>query len=489
MNQSMYIQNGVLGIISKIKLKLKNAISLRMHVFVSFLLVSIIALGILAIGIIYDNKNENYDAKIAVMQEYGGKIANKIMLTGYYSGVNQDIINAELRIIADIGYGRILIIDENLKVVYDTYQRDNGKTLISEQFLKTMKGSGGGSIYRLNRYIELIIPVYNADTKITQGLVLIDFALEDEYKLIRTMELNILIMVLAICVLILIFAFAYSNWISAPLKDIVKYMGNISEGYMEEDMKIDGYKEVRLISKAHNEMLSHVRRLESSRQEFVSNVSHELKTPMTSIKVLADSLIQQDAPVELYREFMADINDEIERENKIINDLLSLVKLDKNTGDLNISLISINDLLEIIMKRLKPIAQLRNIELVFESFRPVSAEVDEVKISLAVSNLIENAIKYNMEDGWVRVSINADHKYFYIKVSDSGIGISDECQKRIFERFYRVDRARSRQTGGTGLGLSITKSVVMMHNGAIKVTSRENEGSTFTMRLPLNYSL
>ena len=206
------------------------------------------------------------------------------------------------------------------------------------------------------------------------------------------------------------------------------------------------------------------------------------------MKVLSDSLLSQDGvPAELYREFMVDIAEEIDREDKIINDLLSLVKLDKTSGELNISQINVNDLLEQILKRLRPIAEKRNIELVYESFRPVMADVDEVKLSLAISNLIENAIKYNFDDGWVRVSLNADHKFFYISVADSGVGIPEEFQDQVFERFYRVDKARSRETGGTGLGLSITKSAVLMHRGAIKIHSKENEGTTFTVRIPLNF--
>ena len=108
-------------------------------------------------------------------------------------------------------------------------------------------------------------------------------------------------------------------------------------------------------------------------------------------------------------------------------------------------------------------------------------------MSLALTNLIENAIKYNVDDGWVRVSLNADHKYFYVKVSDSGMGIPEEEQNVIFDRFYRVDKARSRGTGGTGLGLSITKNIILLHKGAIKVYSKEGEGTTFTVRIPINY--
>ena len=198
-------------------------------------------------------------------------------------------------------------------------------------------------------------------------------------------------------------------------------------------------------------------------------------------------LAQEDAPVELYKEFMGDITEEIERENKIINDLLSLVKMDKTAADLNIKSENINEVVERILKRLRPIAALRNIELVFESFRPVTAEVDEVKLSLAISNLVENAIKYNKENGWVQVSLNADHKYFYVKVADSGMGIPQESLDHIFERFYRVDKSHSKEISGTGLGLAIARNAIITHRGAIKVHSEEGEGTTFTVRVPLNY--
>ena len=192
-------------------------------------------------------------------------------------------------------------------------------------------------------------------------------------------------------------------------------------------------------------------------------------------------------PVELYQEFMQDIAVEIDRENKIITDLLSLVKMDKKASDLNIAEININQLLENILKRLKPIAEAKQVELILESYRPVVAEVDEVKLSLALSNLVENGIKYNSEDGWVRVTLNADHKYFYVSVADSGIGIPEESIDRIFERFYRVDKSHSREIGGTGLGLAITRNAIVMHRGAIKVKSEEHKGTTFSVRIPLTY--
>ena len=206
------------------------------------------------------------------------------------------------------------------------------------------------------------------------------------------------------------------------------------------------------------------------------------------MKVLADSLLmQEEVPNEMYREFMSDMVEEIDRESKIINDLLTLVKMDKKSSALNIAPVNINALIELLLKRIKPIAAKRNIEVVFESFREVIGEIDEVKLTLAFSNLIENAVKYNNDGGSVYVSLNADHKFFYVKVQDTGVGIPEDCQAQVFERFYRVDKARSRDTGGTGLGLAITRNAILMHKGAIKLYSEPGEGTTFTVRIPLKY--
>ena len=196
----------------------------------------------------------------------------------------------------------------------------------------------------------------------------------------------------------------------------------------------------------------------------------------------------EDAPVELYREFMADISDEIDRENQIIEDLLTLVRMDKSAeSQMNISQVHINHELEMILKRLRPIARKKDVEVVFESVRPVVAEVDEVKMTLIMTNLVENAIKYNKDHGWVKVILDADHQYFTFEVSDSGIGIPEEALAHICERFYRVDKSHSREIGGTGLGLAITKSAVLMHKGSLTVTSTEGQGSCFLVKIPLTY--
>ena len=263
----------------------------------------------------------------------------------------------------------------------------------------------------------------------------------------------------------------------------------VAQGDLDADIREDAYSETRQMSHAVQKSLRKLKAVDQSRQEFVSNVSHELKTPITSIRVLADSLMgMEEVPVELYREFMSDISDEIDRESQIIEDLLTLVRMDKSAeSQMKISQVHINHELEMILKRLRPIAKRSNVELILESIREVTADVDKVKLNLAVTNLVENAIKYNVDSGWVRVTLDADHKYFYVKVADSGIGIPEDSVDHIFERFFRVDKARSREVGGTGLGLSITKNVIQMHHGVIDVESTQGEGTTFSMRIPLNY--
>ncbi|MDE7269451.1 MAG: cell wall metabolism sensor histidine kinase WalK, partial [Acetatifactor sp.] len=171
----------------------------------------------------------------------------------------------------------------------------------------------------------------------------------------------------------------------------------------------------------------------------------------------------------------------------IITDLLALVKMDKKVQDLNITSLNINDLVELILKRLRPIARKKDVEVVFESMRPVVAEVDEVKMTLIMTNLVENSIKYNKEHGWVKVELDADHQFFTFKVSDSGIGIPEDALAHICERFYRVDKSHSREIGGTGLGLAITKSAVLLHRGTLTINSVEGEGSSFVVKIPLIY--
>lgn len=416
-------------------------------------------------------------------------LSSKMSRAGYMTGAADTAsFDNEIETTADLFHGRIVIVDQDYRVVKDSFGLAEGKIVVSEEVIRCFQGENSNINNKEKNYIVQTFPIYgNTPEREIFGVLVMSSStgtIRRQSQAVKE-ESSFLIMITA--VVLLAVSIGIVGMLIRPFHRLQGMLVEVSEGNLEVDIDEHTYQETKEISQAVKRTLAKLKAVDQSRQEFVSNVSHELKTPITSIRVLADSLMgMEGAPVELYREFLSDISDEIDRESKIIDDLLSLVKMDKAAMDqMNAAQISVNSLLETILKRLRPIAKKRNVELIFESIREVSADVDEVKLSLAFNNLVENAIKYNVENGWVRVTLDADHKFFYVKVEDSGIGIGEEYQEHIFERFYRVDKARSRETGGTGLGLSITKSVILMHRGSIKVESREGQGTTFTVRIPL----
>lgn len=414
-------------------------------------------------------------------------MANEISGSGYLDGTQNDVVDAEIVQFANFMNGRAVVVNSSYRIIRDTYELDTGKYNISESVILAFSGESVVDYSAGADHADLVQPVYNAEKTEVIGVIVISLPTSSLHDLTTDSTGLLAILETVIAAVIVVLAFVISGQMVGPFRRIAAKLAYATDNPLE-DVKEEGYAETRHIYETYNKTLARMRVLDESRQQFVSNVSHELKTPLASMRVLADSLTsQEDVPNEIYREFMQDISEEIDRESNIIDDLLTLVKLDKSSADLNIAQVNVNKLLEATLKRLRPIAEQKNVELVLESFRPVTADIDETKFSLAIMNLVENAIKYNVQGGWVHVSLNADHKYMYIKVADSGIGIPEEEQDHIFERFYRVDKVRSREAGGTGLGLAITKSIIFLHHGAIKVYSSENEGSTFTVRVPLIY--
>lgn len=489
----MYSQSGEWATILRDKIKrgiLDVIKSLRFRIIVLLILVSSIPCFAIKETILQRYEDRAVAWRIAEIQNQCTILSNQISAADYLKNPISEVINAELTQMSNVYDGRIMVIDSEFRIVKDTFGAETGKTIVSGDVIKCFAGTGTSQYNSEDRYIEITIPVINRTGEESQveGVMLVSISTDIIHDTLEELgsKANFFFFML-MCVVVVAGVFLVIIMMR-PFGKIAGDINEITEGYDNDNLHVDTYTETRQISEAFNKMCSRMKVLDDSRQEFVSNVSHELKTPLTSMKVLADSLLaQEDVPIELYQEFMGDIAEEIERENNIINDLLSLVKMDRTSADLNVKQENMNELVERILKRLRPIAALRNIELVFESFRPVTADVDEVKMTLAVSNLVENAIKYNKEDGWVQVSLNADHKYFYLKVADSGVGIPEDSLDHIFERFYRVDKSRSREIGGTGLGLAIARNVVITHRGAIKVHSEEGVGTTFTIRVPLIY--
>ncbi len=468
----------------------KKALSLQVPLFFLFLIIGSLPMRILGMVTDQSFRQTQIDSQVMEVQNQCLIISNKMSRVGYMNMDSRDAtVDVELDTIADIFNGRIVVVNKNFKVIKDTFHLAEGRTHVAEEVIRCFRGEAGNRLERDKHYFALTVPVYNnTEEKEIDGVLVVTASTEKLMSMAEKVSEKAGFFQMMAWWIIVLAAAVLSVFLVRPFGRLQKVLNRVAEGNLDQVIEENAYRETSQISQALQETMTKLKTVDKSRDEFVSNVSHELKTPITSIRVLADSLMSmEEVPVELYQEFMADISDEIDRESKIIDDLLSLVKMDKAVEELNMVRLDINGLVQQILKRLRPIARKRNVELTFESIREVTADVDEVKLSLAVNNLVENAIKYNVEDGWVRVTLDADHRFFYIKVADSGIGIPEEFQSHVFERFYRVDKARSRETGGTGLGLAITRKVVLMHHGAIRVASREGEGSVFTVRIPLKY--
>ena len=488
----MYIQSGEWVIISRVRRQFTFRDKIFKNMRFRFILFAMLA-GLLPclaalFGIVKFYESRAVELRTAEIQNQCTILCNQLNNYGYLSDTSSEVINTSLTQLTNIYNGRVMVIDKDLRVIKDTYSLDEGKTDVSENVVRCMKGERTNFYDRTNHYIEVTSPIVERGGEKVLGVMLASVSTDNIETTKQVLYTHGGVIVGIAMILIAMLSVFLADRMVRPIHKITGAIENVTEGYSDDVLHVDTFTETRQLSEAFNKMLGRLKILDESREEFVSNVSHELKTPMTSMKVLADSLLEQDnVPVEMYQEFMQDIAKEIDRENQIITDLLSLVKMDRSGQTMNIRTMNINDLLEQILKRLKPIAEKKNVEMVMETFRPVNAEIDETKFTLAVSNLVENAIKYNHENGWVHVSLNADHKYFYVKVEDSGIGIPEQDQAHIFERFYRVDKSHSREIGGTGLGLAIARNAVLVHRGSIKVYSNEGEGTTFTVRIPLIY--
>lgn len=388
---------------------------------------------------------------------------------------DSDVADVEIQQMAYAYSARILIINSDYIIVKDNYIFDEGKTIITEDVINAFKGKSHSHINYKSSSAVITTPIIDDTGKIS-GVIKVSISGYATIQTINYMKrISIAVMIALLLVFSGILVFVIYK-LTSPAKDMKEAILSLSDGDKNARIKKQTIKEYKDIGDAVNVLLDRLESIDGSRDEFVSNVSHELKTPMTSMKVLADSLLAtENAPIEMYKEFMQDIAEEIDRENEIIGDLLNLVRTDGERAVLNIETVDVNELMEVVLKRLKPIAVKNNIEIIFESMRPVTASIDRVKFIIVLTNIIENAIKYNHPEGWVKITLNADHKFFYVDVSDSGIGIPEECKDQVFERFYRVDKARSRETGGTGLGLAITKNIVLLHKGTIKFTVKKTK--------------
>ena len=329
--------------IKKIWNNVKFFRSLRARIFIIVFLIGIIPGIVLRYGILENYEDRAISLRTSDMQNQLNIIANHLITYNYLTDTSSEVISAELEQLSNLYDGRVMVINSSLKVIKDTYGTSEGKTVITEAVIKCMKEAAGGSNYDSEYgYIEITTPIIEnvpaeqaagngkpSDKEkrqdVVKGVMLTSVSTDSINTTLDILSRRALLLEIMMMIAIFAIALVLSNILMKPFERVAKAISEVKEGYKDEPISVPDYLETEHIVDAFNQLQNRMKVLDASRQEFVANVSHELKTPITSVKVLADSLLaQEDAPAELYREFMVDITEEIEREDKIINDLLSL---------------------------------------------------------------------------------------------------------------------------------------------------------------------
>lgn len=408
-------------------------------------------------------------------------------------GFDEDAIEEKMETMPlEVGF-RAMILDNQSRVYYDSYSVGSyeGKLFIYAPVTEVLlSGKDNATFFKENDEwnIEAAVPIIRNSK--TVGAVFVATNGDSIDSIVEHISHAIFMFGIVLVIFVIIFGTTMASILTMPVEKLTKFIKGMPKDKLQK-CDIDSKDEIGELVVAFNELIDRVAELEEKRRAFVSDASHELKTPLSIIKLLSDSLIQTENPdPQFLREFLTDMNDEVERLTRIIQRLLDLTKMDQSHTNMNIEVASVSVLVEEVCEKLTPLAENKQINFIFT--RPeddLMMPVDRDSLTEAIYNIADNSIKYTENGGTVKIELLRDLGNILIRITDSGIGIPKEEIQKIFDRFYRVDKARARDTGGTGLGLSIALDAVKLHGGYIEVSSEEEKGSTFTIILPYESSV
>lgn len=383
----------------------------------------------------------------------------------------------------DIKTTRLLVTDTSGMVIFDSTQTFDDSYVLFPEIVTAMDGN---DVFSWN-YHDGEIHSRAAMPIVYQGatvgcMYMMEHDIE-QGQLIRSQQLNILQITLILECIVILFSVVFSRTFSQRLSRIMASMHIIREGDYSHKLKMGGNDELTALGEEFNDLTERLQTSEEKRRRFVSDASHELKTPLASIKLLSDSILQNDMDMDTVREFVGDIGEEAERLNRMTAKLLSLTKVDGDPMEES-EIIYMSPTIRRAARRLSLISDQAGItvNLSLEEDTPILILEDD--LYQIVYNLMENGIKYNIYGGNLTVRLLRDEDNAILQVSDTGMGIPEDAIGHIFERFYRVDKARSRASGGSGLGLAIVRAIVQRNRGEIQVSSIPDQGTTFTVSFP-----
>ncbi len=385
---------------------------------------------------------------------------------------------------------RLMITDQQGKVLYDSSESCVGSYALFPEIMQALQVRDdtptGNKVFFWQYHdgttdSRAAAPIVNYGTVV--GCVYMTEYDTTQGALIRSLQLTVLRITLFLEVVVVVFSLAFAKTFSRRLRRIMASMRIIREGDYSHKVDMSGSDELTVLAEEINDLTDRLQTSERKRSQFVSDASHELKTPLASIKLLTDSILQYDMDLETTREFVSDIGSEAERLNRMTTKLLSLTKAEGRSTEES-EIIYMAPTVQRVARMLRANAMQTNITFHLELEEDTPILILEDDLYQIVFNLMENGIKYNLPGGSLTVRLSRQEDNAVLQVTDTGMGIPEDAIAHIFERFYRVDKARSRATGGSGLGLSIVHTIVQRNRGQIDVSSVVGQGTTFTIAFP-----
>lgn len=381
---------------------------------------------------------------------------------------------------------RVIVTDDEALILYDTNKFDPsvGRYALFSEISRAL----GGEVVCYSVYDGEAFSTCEAMPVVSGGNVVGAVYLyeydSEQAKLISEIQKNLLNITLVLAIAAIVLMLIFSRALTVRITDLAKATRIVSEGDYDHKIEIKGNDELTELGREFNDLTQRLKETEELRRRFVSDASHELKTPLASIRLLSDSILgAENMDADTMRDFVNDIGDEAERLQRTTEKLLSLTRMDSMAG-LDLERLELKSVVEKTLRLLAPLAVEYKIAISSDLHAGCFIYGNEDLVYRIIFNLVENAIKYNVANGKVKIKLRRKNESILLVVEDTGIGIPDEDLPHIFSRFYRVDKARSREAGGSGLGLSIVYDAVKLHNGSVSVEKRKGQGTRFVVTFP-----
>lgn len=398
--------------------------------------------------------------------------------------INASTVANAVKEMVSLKVSRLIVTDQSARVLYDSLNAEPDYYALFPEILCAIEGN---DVF-FSQYHDGVIQSHAATPilsyRTTLGCVYMMEYDTDQGSLIQSLQHTVLRITLILEIVVILFSFLFSKAYSYRLRKIMNSMRIIQQGDYTHKLKLGGHDELSFLGDEFNDLTERLQTSEQKRSRFVSDASHELKTPLASIKLLTDSILQNDMDMDTVREFVGDIGNEADRLTRTTGKLLSLTKVDGQLAE-DCEIINMAPTVERVVRMLSGIAQQNHITLESDLSEDSPVLILEDDLYQIAFNLIENGIKYNVSGGKLAVKLLRQNDNAILQVSDTGMGIPEDALSHIFERFYRVDKARSRATGGSGLGLAIVRAIVQRNRGEITVDTEVGKGTVFTVSFPV----